>query len=270
MNPSPTRKLLPFVLLTLLWSLPLLGQVPAVRPGDLNPRLDSLFTGGHFARLEVEALRMIHAGRETPEADKIAAHLYLGFAWVLTEREADARNAFLETLALRPSLTLDDVYVPPKLFEAFENARLDFLAGRAKPASSLQQIERLPHHALGTNLNFVLPGSGFVASGYPLRGTLWGTGFLISAGGFVYTTFETVDARKRYLREVNPFRIEERYDTYNWWYNRMLLLGATTLAVYIGAQIDYQLLGASTLRAQPTLLGDAAHPTPGVNLALRW
>lgn len=249
----------------------LYAQVSMVRPGDLDPHLDSLFTSGQFARLEVEALRLLHANREISDSQRLAANIYLGFSWVLVDRPEDAYNAFLEALKLEPGLDLDEVYVPPRLYEAFERARSDFLAGRSEtlfpPSGSQPETVYLPHYRLGTSLNYLFPGAGWFASGQPKRGVAWSTLFVGSAGVFTYSLIETLKARQDYLEEVNPFIISERYNDYNFWHKRAYALGFVTAAVYVGAQLDYQF--ANGVAVEPALLGDPTQPTAGMRISLR-
>lgn len=244
------------------------AQVKPVRPGDLDPHLDSLFTAGKFEQLEVEALRRLHTNRDSTPDERVAAHLYLGFTWELADRDQDAQSAFREALNLRPALVLDQVYVPPRLYEAFERARASFLAdrNRAREQAGAPPGKR-GRPLLGTALNAVLPGTGFMVSGQPLRGTIWTAAQLGAAGGLIYTLVETRKAHDDYLQAVNPHQIEARYETYNTWYHRSVAWAVAAAAVYVGAQIDYQAFGVS-VQAGPGLTGDPAQPTLGLRLRL--
>ena len=268
MNRVSATWILLIALLLSFGSGKLMAQLANVRPGDLNPQLDSLFTSGQISQLEVEALRMLHSGHDVSKRERIAAHLYLGFSWVLTDREEDAKSAFLQALDLEPSLDLDEVYVPPRLYEAFQQAREDFFAGRDRFMAPTTELGRLPHYQLGTGLNFIIPGSGFIASGKHLRGTIWTAAFLGTAGYFAYSYIKADQAREDYLTEANPFEIEERYDDYDFWYKRAMLFGFIGGAIYVGAQLDYQLMQIE-VEAEPTIIGASDSAVPGISLTLR-
>ncbi|MCB2198437.1 hypothetical protein KQI63_03475 [bacterium] len=239
-----------------------------VRPGDLDAHLDSLFTSGRFGRLEVEALRLLHSSRDVSHERQVAAHLYLGFSWVLTDRDEEANGAFLQALQLEPSLDLDEVYVPPRLYEAFQQARLEFLSNRDLFRSPIAGTPHLPHYKLGTGLNLVLPGAGFIASGRHLRGTIWTTAFLGCSGTFVYTLLERSDAHTDYLRQANPALIEDRYQEFNRLNKQAWFLGLGTALLYVGAQFDYQ-IADGTISAEPTLLESSLGSTPALSLTFR-
>lgn len=247
---------------------PLLAQVGTVRPGDLDAHLDSLFTSGRFGRLEVEALRLLHSNQNVSHERQLAAHLYLGFSWVLSDRTEEANGAFLQALQLEPSLDLDEIYVPPRLYEAFQQARLQFLADRDQFRTPVTGAPHLPYYKLGSALNLVLPGSGFIASGKHLRGTIWTAAFLGCSGMFVYTLQERSNAHADYLRQSNPALIEDRYQEFNRWNKQAWVLGLGTAALYIGSQFDYQLADGS-VSAEPALLQSSLGSTPGLSITFR-
>ena len=262
------RRIWVITLLLLVGSSTLLAQLGTVRPGDLDARLDSLFTSGRFGSLEVEALRILHSNRDVRPEQQVAAHIYLGFSWVLSDREEEAKGAFIEALELEPALDLDEVYVPPRLYEAFQQARLEFLENRDRFTPPVTGTPHLPHHTLGTTLNLLLPGTGFIASGKHLRGTLWTAAYLGCAGMFVYTYIERSDAHTEYLRQSNPALIEDRYQEFNRLNKQTWIFGLSSVALYVGSQFDYQIADGS-LSAEPVLLGSSTGTIPGLSLTFR-
>jgi tetratricopeptide (TPR) repeat protein len=259
-----------FALLLLLLAPALLfAQVGPVQPGELNARLDSLFTAGEFDEVEVTALRMLHPSRRIEPDDRVAAHLYLGFVWELAGRSDEAREAFLQVLELRPSLQLDRIYVPPRLYSAYQEARrLHEERQELPPELRGEAPPRRPYHTLGTISNLVLPGTGFLVAGETWRGAAWAGAQATVAAGFAYALVRTAEARDTYLAQSNPLRIKEEYDRYDAWYRRSWMLGAGAAAVYLLAQVDYHIGEVRVQPAPATLNAAGRKPVPGLALQL--
>ncbi len=250
--------------------VPATAQV--TNPAELSPELDELFTQGEFARVEIEALRMLRDASEEEVDTQIAAHLYLGFVEVLTGRDEAAREDFHAAIELRHTLMLDPVYVPPVVFEAFEEVRIDYMEEFLLQESTdeepqvIIQKETVPRGNAAL-ANLLVPGLGFWAEGRSWRGMGW---FAMEAAGvaaFVYSLAQTVDARETYMATTRPDLFEERYDTYNLWYKRSWTWGAVAAAVYLAAQIDYHYT-PGVPRMEPALLGPEDDPQLGVRFVI--
>jgi len=249
------------------------AQVITVRPMDLSPTLDSLFTNGEFEQMEMVALRMLHPSRQSSEEEKVAAHLYLGFAWELSRRSNDAQNAFLQALEIRPNLTLDQVYVPPALYSAFNRAK-NFKDSRSDlyvPVQHLPSSPKMPpHHIVGSLSNLFVPGSGFIVSGrQPLRGVFWFTAQAGCAYALLNAYNKEDEARKDYQNEMNPTKIEKRYEEYNDWNKTLQLWAGITGGVYVFSQIDFQMSGFKVKALPITGIKDQS-PIIGMRLNFSW
>ncbi len=260
------------VIVSLLLGLSLLAQKSvaqdgSVRPGELSPVLDSLLILGQFDRLEIEALRMLLPGDQADPLDIVAAHLYLGFNFVLKGQNNEAKNEFLLALETLPSLSLDKVYVPPRLYNEFESVRLQFLRARQRFAIQSQQV-RLERNTstFGTVVNLILPGAGyFAAKQNELRGIIW-TGLFAGSAALLFDSYIKMDdSREKYLSESNPIKIEQRYDRYNEYYRYTIIWASSAAAIYIGAQLDYQVKGVR-ITSTPTIVGPAENPTIGMGI----
>jgi hypothetical protein len=243
------------------------AQEGAIRPGELSPELDSLLILGQFDRLEIEALRMLLPGDQADPLDLVAAHLYLGFNFVLKGQTNEAKSEFHQALEIQPSLALDKVYVPPRLYNEFESVRLQFLRNRQRFAIQRQQV-RLERNTstFGTIVNLILPGAGyFAARQNELRGIVW-TGLFAGSSAILLDSYMKMDdAHKKYQTEANPLKIKQKYDKYNEFYQQTRILAGSVVAIYIGAQLDYQVKGVRII-STPVVLGPPENTTLGMRI----
>lgn len=257
------------LLATILPVLALASQ--AFTPGELNPQLDSLFTAGNFEEVELHALRLL-ADVDTTPRQRAGAYIFLGFVSELSGETEKARDAFFRALGLMPDLRLDRIYVPPALFQSFEEARADVHNLRSQERLQLQEtLEVRPRrHTLGTVTNVLIPGSGFYLTGVKeLRGYFWTAVNGAALGGLLLVLDKTHEKRDAYLRENNASRFDDRYDEYNRWYKRSILVGSALALAYVSAQIDYQ-LSSGRVFTRPAVLGDLRSPAPGFSVTVRF
>ena len=232
---------------------------------DLSHSLDSLFTAGSFDRLEVEALRLLHSSSNATNDEQVAAHLYLGFTWELSGKHNASQEAFLQALELQPGLRLDQVYVPPSLYSAFERTRRSLITepNILRPVT-YKPNKRVfpPHYLLGTISNFIVPGSGYVVSGRQnFRGYLW-MGLQAAGISMLIDTYNKTDEAERiYESETNQSKMDKRYDEYNEWNKLLMLWGGINAAIYISSQIDFQV---SSMRFTPVALNSGYPDSPPV------
>ncbi len=271
-GPKLRRGLLLAALALLATATPFPGRASQVlTPGELNATLDSLFTAGSFEEVELRALRLL-AEEDAPPQERAGAFIFLGFVSELSGESEKAREAFYRALALQPTLRLDRIYVPPALYQAFEEARSDYQSLRSQERLQLQEtlVVRPRHHLLGTVTNALIPGSGFYVTGVKeLRGYFWTAVNGAALGGLIYVLDKRREKRDAYLRENNASRFDDRYDEYNRWYQRSIFVGSALALAYISAQIDYQ-LSSGRILTQPTVLGDGSSPAPGLTVAIRF
>lgn len=250
------------------------SQVSGIRPSVLNPYLDSLFTEGRFSELEIEALRTLRQEPPANEDERVAAHLYLGFIEVLSNREEAASRDFHRVFSIRPGLTLDPVYVPPRIYDAFEEARQSFEEQQARELDRESKRETgigLRYRRPGvfqTFANLIVPGTGFLIEGRYLHGITWTILEAGAAAGFVHSYLQAMDAREKYLGNRNPEQFDYLYDRYNNWYRRACYWGAGGVVVYIAAQADFH-LRVGGVEVQPAVIGNALEKTPSIGIVIR-
>lgn len=267
MNMLPIRRLLLALCVCLLATQALFAE--GVRPVELNPALDSLFTAGQFAKVEVQALRQLMPSSGATENERTGAYLYLGFVATLDGRADEAEDAFAEALRIQPGLSLDPVYVPPGLLMSFNRVRVTLDAKDNSPRNDKKiSFARSEHYVLGTISNLVVPGTGFMISNRGNRGTLWMMLQLASAGMCAYAYQKMDSAEEDYLKASNPGVIASRYDKYNYWHKHTWIFGTAAAAIYLGAQLDYQ-VGSVSMRVSPTVIKGStpSTTTPGILLS---
>ncbi len=235
-----------------------------LRPSELAPDLDSLFASGNFEDLELQTLQILRLDSPDDTTRFLAAYLYLGFVLELSNRSRDAEKEYQNALSLMPSLSLDPIYVPPRLYETFENVRLRFQNELTIPeeniSSDLQDSEAQlteispTHRKRDIALNLILPGGGFLVENKSLRGGLWIVLQGSAVAGLAYSFSEMQKAEDEYLKETNPALIEDKYDSYNLLYKNASTWAIGAGVIYILAQTDYQ-LSSRPLNFKPVSLG---------------
>ncbi len=256
----------------LLTVFPTYSQVVMVRPSELCPALDSLFTRGSFAELEIDALRMLRQGADITDDQRIGAHLYLGFLEVLSERPESAEKDFLKVFEILPSLNLDPVYVPPKIFQAFEEAKRSYQERKRGLSSRLDSLAlsrnegAIPERGLRIAIsNLLVPGSGFLIEQRYIRGSIWTVLQAASVSGFVYSYYQATYAHDDYMNTSIPGDIDPAYDEYNNWHKKTIAWGVGGIVIYLASQTDFHMSDRS-FKLQPTMLKSAGGDVPGVGI----
>ncbi len=280
------KYLLPLLGAILLFSQQGYSQVTPVRPGELHPILDSLFTSGRFDQVEMEALRILHSPDIFSEEVITTAYLYLGFVEILSANADAAEREFFHVLDRDPDLRLDPVYVPPLIYESFETARQRYFRMRQSDidTSDVQFEELLAYrdavdarctlHRKATLLNLTFPGLGFFAEDQSIRGTAW---FIAEAGCaamFLISLDQAFEAHDHYLDARTEGEIQDTYDKYNSWYKKSWGWGIATVTVYLSSQVDLH-LHWHNMQIEPALKLNStpANPSesyPSYGLNIRW
>ncbi len=262
-----------YTICMLLCAMTGISHAQVVQPASLNPRLDDLFTQGEFEHVEIEALRILRSATDASENDQLAAYLYLGFVEVLTSRDQEAAVDFHKALELRPSLMLDPVYVPPRVYQAFEEVRIEYMATLFKldqetSTTPTIMIQKEPvARGMAGAANMIIPGSGFWMEKRRLRGTTWFVLQSASVSMLVYSLMETENARDRYMETSRPDLFQERYEKYNTWYQRSWTWGIVSAVVYVSAQLDFH-FSPGAPRLEPAVLGSPENPEIGLRLVM--
>ncbi len=214
--------------------------------------MDSAFSAGDYLRVEVIALRLLQNPTQLADSEKVHVHLTAGFAMIMQEREADARNHFSDALDIDAGLTLDPVEVSPKFRSVFDEVKREHEA-KKEPDVVAQTLESAALGLLRPSpsshaWNLVIPGSGHMREGKYIRGGIW-LGLQAASAVLLFSTIsESNDARQEYLAETDSVEIENRYDDYNTAYNRIWIAAAAAGAVYVASQIDLAFLRRTEIR----------------------
>jgi hypothetical protein len=231
--------------------------------------VDSTFASGQYEQVELLVLRLLQ-GNPPPKADETARLcLTAGYALIMLGRETPARDYFARALDAVPDLTLDPVLVSPKFRMVFDDVKasrqLNLAQEKIRPEEKLLRANR---QSLLSNL--IVPGSGQLQEGYPLRGALLFVAQAAAVGALLWSVDDMQDRQGEYLAESDPARMQAKYDSYDRAYQTVWIAGVATGVIYLAAQADL-------IRIKPRLRADKPQANlymplkmNGIGVAIRW
>jgi len=223
---------------------------PVLLSDDLVTPIREAYEGGDFNRAEYLALKALQNPRALRPEEIIEVHKLLAFCYVAMDDRQAAINEFLQVLERNPRLSLEPLYVSPKIIEVFNAAKSQFQA-RPRTEEALNTKERVRLRASLSSL--LLPGLGQLHKGQPFRGYALMSAEGVSLGAWIALIVITNQRRDDYRTQTVPSKIEDSYDSYKTavrWRNAM---GIAAVSVYVVSFLD-------------TLYGPA--PEPSVYLSL--
>ncbi|UCE18063.1 MAG: tetratricopeptide repeat protein [Gemmatimonadota bacterium] len=176
------------------------------------------------------------------EEIRVQIYTYLGFAYTALGENDKAKENFEEALTLDPSLTLDPIYVSPKIIAIFSEAK-------AAVETSQEKIEREPVQPFPISItkdkrsggawrSLLVPGWGQLYKGQKQKALAIFTVHTINLGATLYLHLKMEDAHDEYRRARDPVTIEATYDRYNSYHKKRNYLLIFTALVWISSHID--------------------------------
>lgn len=177
-------------------------------------------------------------------------HKILGIIYFSQNRAAEAKQQFENALSLTPQLSLDPLYVSPKIIEFFNEVKQGWQTKTKEKANSEGEIRYLvmqdPRPAAAMR-SMLLPGWGQTYKGQRSKGrvlmALWGVGVV----GSLVAHIKRQDAEDKYLSERDPGKIQSRFNTFDTFHkvrNSLLIFSA---GVWIYSYVDALLSHSRTL-----------------------
>jgi len=175
---------------------------------------------------------------------RIDIYTYLAYSYIALGKTDEARQQFRDALTIDPELTLDPVYVSPKIIAVFEEVKDAYEKTNEPEGVPPEQVELISEiNALtlrkeGAWRSLLLPGWGQFHKGQKRRATIFFAAHAINIGALIYTHLQTENAHDEYLNAREPSTIESEYDRYNRFYKARTYCILSTAAVWLASHID--------------------------------
>lgn len=239
---------------------------PILLSDDVVTPIRESYEEGDFNRAEYLALKALQNPKSLRPEDIIEIHKLLAFCYVAMEDTQAAINEFLDVLERNPRLSLEPLYVSPKIIGVFNAAKAQFQA-RPKIREAPNTQDRVRLRASMTSL--LLPGLGQVHKGQPTRGYVFMSAQGISLGAWISLIFITNHRRDAYRAQTIPSQIEDSYRSYQTalhWRNAM---GIAAASVYVVSFLD-ALYGPSPEPSAYLSLDQSSGSVPCLTLTIRF
>ena len=247
----------PVLLVTFTW-IHTFGQEEA-RP--LLERIQEAYNQFNYTEVVSLAFQALEAEPPLPQQEQVEIYTYLAFAHVALGKRDEAIQDFKAALELDPNVTLDPMYVSPKIIALFEEVK------SAKEAEREEQ--RIPvtvekdKKFEGAWRSLVLPGWGQFHKGHKRKAIAIFTLQAINVSGLVYTQFKMERAHDAYLEAKVESDMDAHYDRYNRFYKLRNYFALSTLMVWLYSHIDAALT-APAPQAEDTGNENTSFLTPAI------
>ncbi|RMF56805.1 MAG: hypothetical protein D6743_19740 [Calditrichaeota bacterium] len=175
----------------------------------------------NFREAEIKAKAALRDFQRFTPDQLTEVHKILGLVYISKNNPVDARQQFELALSLNPDLELDPLLVSPKILEFYAKVKRSW---RAKQRADVRSDARVryvvvedPRPAAALR-SMLLPGWGQIYKGEKRKGVLLTTLWGIGVAGSIIAHIERQNAEDRYLAEIDPAKIESRFDTFNRWH----------------------------------------------------
>jgi tetratricopeptide (TPR) repeat protein len=211
------------------------SSTPRLLADDVVAPIRSAYEEGNFNHAEYLALKALQNQRQLSPEDVLEIHKLLAFCYVALDDRQAAINEFLEVLDRNPRLTLEPLYVSPKIIDVFNAAKAQFQS-RPRPTETMNPADRIRLQASMRSL--LLPGLGQFHKGQPTRGYVFMTAQGITVGAWISLVVITNNKRDDYRSQTNPAEIDASYRDYKTVYRLRNTAGIAAIAVYIASFLD--------------------------------
>lgn len=198
----------------------------------------------NYREAEIKAREALKAYQRFTAAQLTEIHKILGLIYFTENDLEQAGEHFESALSLTPSLTLDPVYVSPKILEFFNTVKQESeqATSDAPDRGEIRYVLVEDPRPAAVIRSMILPGWGQLYKHEKTKGrlllALWG----LSVSGAVAAHFVREDAEEAYLNEADPGQIDSRYDRFDTFHklrNNLILLSAGVwLFSYLDAALN--------------------------------
>jgi tetratricopeptide (TPR) repeat protein len=215
--------------------------------------IESLFNSGAYLNAELEGRRLLeHTVNDSVRAE---IHKNIAFSLIAQGKTAQAKDQFTNLLKINPDYVLDPVYTSPKILAVFKESQDQFITSHKikmeiaekQEADNNKQVigdakitsEQLSYKYKAISYRTIIfPGWEQLYQDRNRAGSLFlGAGIAALGSGIVFE-FLRSSARKDYLSETDPSKINDKYNTYNRYYKAETISLIAFAVVYVASEVD--------------------------------
>jgi hypothetical protein len=231
---GPMRQNLPLVA-SILICLLIVSGTTRLFADDTVSAIRNAYEEGNFTHAEYLALKALQNPKQLSPEDVLEVHKLLAFCYVALDDRPSAIHEFLEVLDRNPRMTLDPLYVSPKIIEVFNAAKVQFQS-RPRPKETFNPADRIRLEASMRSL--LLPGLGQLHKGQSTRGYAFMAAQGITLGAWIGLVIITDNRKDDYHSQTDPAEIDASYQDYKTAFRLRNGAGIAAIAVYVGAFLD--------------------------------
>lgn len=206
----------------------------AIGAEDVVAPIKQAYDEGDIDQAEYLALKALQHPESLTSHHVQEIHKLLAFCYVALDERESAKAEFTKVLEINPRMTLDPVYVSPKIISVFEDAQQEF---RTKPPEE-KTFNPKAEQLRASVRSLILPGWGQWEKGQKTRGYVFLAAQGITLGAWIGLAVHTNSLRDDYRSKTMPGEIESSYQDYKDAMRYRNVMGIAALVIYAGAFFD--------------------------------
>jgi hypothetical protein len=198
--------------------------------------IETLYNTGSYTTAELEARHLLEYSALN-DSVRVAVHKYIAFSLIAQGKSELAKEHFISMLKFSPDYDLDPVYTSPKILVIFKETQQQFFSSKKTQKDTIRGPVLIERPAT-TYRTIIFPGWEQLHQGRKTAGTFFLGAGITTIGAGITFEFLRSSARKKYLSETQPSKIDEKYDIYNRYYKAEIISFVTFAIVYVASEID--------------------------------
>ncbi len=231
---SHNRRIMRFLVVVVYCILFFVCTLVAVGAEDVVEPIQQAYDEGDIDQAEYLALKALQHPESLTFDQVQEIHKLLAFCYVALDDRESAKAEFLEVLEINPRMTLDPMYVSPKIISVFEEAQREF---RTRPPEE-KTFDPKAVQLRASLRSLILPGWGQWKKGQRTRGYVFLAAQGITLGAWIGLAVHTNSLRDDYRSKTIPGEIESSYQDYKDAMRFRNVMGIAALVIYVGAFFD--------------------------------
>lgn len=206
--------------------------------------IKELYNQFRYDEVIVLCQKALAADPPPTEQEQVDTYTHLAFAYIAIGNSEEAKGAFRSALDLRPNLSLDPIYVSPKIIAIFNEVKTEKereqedIGIQPRESELISNVARMNMKRGGAWRSLILPGWGQRYKGHKRKAIVFFAAHTINVGTLLYAHLQMNRAHDDYLKAREPSTIESKYDKYNSFYKLRNYCLLSTAAVWLYSHID--------------------------------
>ncbi len=213
--------------------------------------IKSQFQSFNYSNVITIAEKMLQDESRYNDDELIEIYLLKGISHYSLKQADEVKSCFYEMLKLNRNYKIEPSRVSPKIITEFEKAKIEYEQIISNNESSvivktdtLYSVDTLyvePDRDVYSSAmirSIILPGWGHLYAGHKTKGLILTSASALTLGSMLYYIIDANDKRSRYLNELDPELIDQKYDEYNSSYKIRNILFVTYALIWIYSQLD--------------------------------